>query len=33
VLPQAGEVHEAQVDGADLLLADQGQQLWRAELT
>src|SRR5205823_6558128 len=28
VLPQAGEVHEAQIDGLDLLLADQGQNLF-----
>ena len=29
VLPQAGKVHEAQIDGADFLFPDQGQDFFR----
>ena len=32
VLPQAGEVHEAQVDGLDFLLADQRQNFFRCHV-
>src|SRR5205823_5644800 len=33
VLPETGEVHEAQIDGADFLLTDQGQDFFGCHRT